>query len=280
MKIKVWGCRGSIPTPGKETLRYGGNTTCVEVRLLDNTVIIFDAGTGIRKLGQQIAKENQLNELYLYLTHAHWDHLMGFPFFAPIYMKDIKIHVRGGPIVKRSLKRYLDHQMEPPYFPVDFNRIQATLDFSAGDQEKREIGMAEILPVPLSHPNGGYGFKVVEAGKSFVFIPDNELDVRIADGLTIQGYVNFCTDADLTFHDSQYTDEEYELKRGWGHSQISSVLELGKRAGIKKLALFHHDPQRSDEELDNLVAYCRNNLKESGKAVNCFGAMEGMEIDI
>ena len=279
MRIKVWGCRGSLPTPGSDTVRYGGNTTCLEIRLNDGTLIIADAGSGIRRLGTKLLAEEDLTELYLFVTHAHWDHLTGFPFFRPAYSSKNRIYVRGGPRVKRSLAKYLEHQMEPPFFPVPFKVMQAAFDFTSGDPKRTSIGSAEIIPIPLSHPGGGYGFKLIEDGRAFVFLPDNELDLAYENGLTKEDYVDLCRGAALLMHDAQYTDDEYaSSKVGWGHSRLSSAVELGIRAKVERLGLFHHDPDHSDDDIDGFVVLCRNQVMQAGSKMECFGAQEGMEI--
>lgn len=278
MKIKVWGCRGSLPTPGKNTIRYGGNTTCLEVRLDDGTLIVIDAGSGIRKLGQSLLKEKDLTDIYLFLTHAHWDHLMGFPFFAPAYSSKHKIFVRGGPKAKESLHQYLTRQMEPPYFPVPFGTLKAEFDFTFGTPPERTVGSAKIMPIPLNHPNGGYGFKIIEAGKTFIFLPDNELDFAHSDNMTKDTYVDYCKAATLLIHDTQYTDEEYETTRGWGHTKLSSIIELGVKAGVQQLGLFHHDPNRADDQMDAFVASAQAKIAQTKSPMACFGVKEGMEI--
>lgn len=279
MQIKIWGCRGSLPTPGTATARYGGNTTCVETRLDNGSVIIFDAGSGMRKLGRRLVSEG-ITEIYLFLTHAHWDHLMGFPFFGPAYSARFTIHVRGGPRAKRSLRGYLQHQMETPYFPVRFNAMKAVFDFTHGEPDKRKIGSVEIIPMGLSHPGGCYGFKVLEGGKSFVFFTDHELDFRHEGGLDKAEYVDFCKDTDLLIHDAQYTDEEYRSTRGWGHSTFGSATAFGTNANVKRLGIFHHDPDHEDDFMDACIAYCQRRIKEAGAEVDCFAAKEGMEIVI
>lgn len=279
MRIRVWGCRGSLATPGETTIRYGGNTTCVEVELESGAVVLFDAGSGIRNLGKHILKHGP-RELYLFMTHSHWDHLNGFPFFLPAYSNQYTIHVRGGPRAKKSLQKFISHQMEPPYFPVPFGAMHAQFDFTQGSPSRRSIGHAEILPVPISHPNGGYGFKVMEEGKTFVFLPDNELDFQQEDGLVAGGYADFCRGADVLFHDAQYTDEEYASKKGWGHSRLSSVMDLGVSAGVKQLGLFHHDPDRSDDDLDRLGERCAREVRARTERTSCFPVREGMELVI
>ena len=281
MEIKFWGTRGSLPTPGHLTTRYGGNTTCVEVRLKDGTLIIIDAGSGIRLLGKSLMAEKRADsDIHLFLTHAHWDHLMGFPFFIPGYVKGNRIHVRGGPNAKRSLEKYLAHQMDPPYFPLDFENLQAEFTFTSGEPQKKQIGSAEIIPIPLSHPNGGYGCKIIENGRSFVFLTDNELLHRHAGGLDEAGYVDACLRADLLVHDAQYTEEEYKAKKTWGHSTFSQAVILAVSAKVKRLGLFHHDPERTDDDLDKKVDMCKAKLNQEGKKIECFGIREGMKIAI
>ena len=278
MEIKVWGCRGSISTPGRSTLRYGGNTTCLEIRLNDNTLIIIDAGSGIRELGKKLLEERDLTEIYLFLTHAHWDHLTGFPFFAPAYLNKYKIYARGCPCAKSSLEDYLKHQMTPPYFPVPFNAMNAEFDSTSDDPKESSIGSAKIIPVPLNHPDGGCGFKIIEEGKVFVFLTDNELDFRHEDGMSRDGYIDFSRGADLLMHDAQYTDEEYRKTKGWGHAKFSSATELSIKAEVKHFGLVHHDPDHTDDNIDGLVASCQEMIAEANSKVECFGVSEGMEI--
>jgi phosphoribosyl 1,2-cyclic phosphodiesterase len=279
MRIKVWGCRGSLPTPGRDTVRYGGNTTCLEIRLNDGTLIIADAGSGIRRLGTTLLEEENLTELHLFVTHAHWDHLTGFPFFGLAYSSKYRIHVRGGPRAKRSLAKYLKRQMGPPFFPVPFKAMKAKFLFTDADPRRTSIGSAQIIPVRLNHPGGGYGFKLIEGNKAFVFLPDNELDLAYEHGRTKKEYVDFCRGAALLMHDAQYTDDEYEsTKVGWGHTKLSSAVELGIRAEVQRLGLFHHDPNHTDEDMDRFVDLCREQIAQAGSKVECFGSKEDMEI--
>ncbi|PIX38487.1 MAG: MBL fold metallo-hydrolase [Armatimonadetes bacterium CG_4_10_14_3_um_filter_66_18] len=280
MKIRIWGGRGSLLTPGEHTRRYGGNTTCLEIRLQDDRLIVVDAGSGIRGLGNALLKEKDLSELCLVLTHAHWDHLMGFPFFVPAYLERFKLRVRGGPLAKVSLQDYLSHQMQPPFFPVEFSVMKANFDFSQGDPIRRCESGATLEPIRLSHPNNGYGHKFIENGKSFVFLTDNELDMQHERGLSRAEYVQVCEGADLLFHDAQYTDEEYQRKRGWGHSTYQSATSLALEAGVKRLGLFHHDPDRTDDDLDEQVCRCRQQLADCGSDLECFACREGEEIEL
>jgi phosphoribosyl 1,2-cyclic phosphodiesterase len=280
MKIRIWGTRGSIPAPGREMSRYGGNTTCVEIRLADNSLIIIDAGTGIRKLGQALLREAGLKDITLLLTHSHWDHLQGFPFFIPAYSEGYTLHVRGGPHARKSLEKYLAHQMEPPFFPVNFRLLRANFDFNSEERGPQTIAGARVTPIPLNHPNGGYGFEIREQGRSFIFLTDNELGYDHPGGLSAADYVERCRGADLVLHDAQYTDEEYQRTRGWGHSTYSAAVDLAAAAQVARFGLCHHDPDRSDDDLDARVMDCRQRLAGAGSRVDCFAACEGMEIDL
>ena len=280
MKIKIWGCRGSIPSPGCDTSLYGGNTTCVEVRLEDGTLLIIDAGTGIRSLGKAILEAGGPKKIHLLITHAHWDHVQGFPFFVPAYVEGYSIVVRGGPGVRRSLPAFLAHQMDPPYFPVPFGDLKADFDFQKENGRSLTIGSACILPIALKHPNGGYGYKFTENGRTFVFLTDNEIGFDHPGGLADGRYAELCRDADLLLHDGQYTQEEYRTTRGWGHSTFQAVTDLAIAAGVGRLGIFHHDPGHLDQDLDRYVEGCRRRIRANGSRVDCFGSREGMEISL
>jgi phosphoribosyl 1,2-cyclic phosphodiesterase len=280
MRIKIWGCWGSIASPGQGALRYGGNCTCLEIRPREGGVIIVDAGSGVRLLGKKLMQDKSLNELYMILTHAHWDHLSGFPFFTPAYLSRFKINVYGGPNAQGALKNYLSHQMSPPYFPVDFNVMKATFTFGYECPDMGTVGLVEFIPIPLSHPNGGYGFKFVKKEKTVVFLTDNELDYSHPGGLSRKDYVEFCRNVDLLIHDAQYTDEDYKITRGWGHSTYFDATQLAIEAGVKELCLFHHDPDRTDDDLDRQVEYCHNLIQKAESPVKCYAAAEGLEIHV
>jgi phosphoribosyl 1,2-cyclic phosphodiesterase len=259
MRIKIWGCRGSIPSPGCDTSEYGGNTTCVEVRLKDGSLIVIDAGTGIRCLGNNLLEAGGPKKLHLLLTHAHWDHLQGSPFFVPAYMEEYSILVRGGPLAKKSLEAFLAHQLDPPHFPVPFRDLKASM---------------------LKHPNGGYGYKFIEDGKTFVFLTDNEIGFDHPGGLSDAEYAEICREADLLVHDGQYTEQEYKISRGWGHSTFPAVTDLGISAEVKRLGIFHHDPRHLDQDLDRYLEECKKRISRGKSRVECFGTKEGMEISL
>jgi phosphoribosyl 1,2-cyclic phosphodiesterase len=284
MKIRIWGCRGSIATPGPATLRYGGNTTCLEVRSTTGQIIIVDAGSGVRNLGKALILEKDVTPIRFFFTHSHWDHLIGFPFFQPIYSDFYSITLCGGPHAQDSIRSYLTHQMEAPYFPVDFTLLKANFDFRC-ERPHMEPGNCrfdgmEVCPVPLNHPNGGYGYKFIDGGKSLVFLTDNELSSQHEGGLSWAHYAEFCRGADLLIHDAQYTDEEYKMTRGWGHSTFGDATRLAMEAGVKRLGLFHHDPDRTDDDLDRQVEFCREQIYLADSEIECFAAAEGMVIEL
>jgi len=278
MKLTFWGCRGSIPVPGASTSGYGGNTSCVEVRLEDGSLIVLDAGTGLRNLGKHLVEQPNGSDINLILTHPHWDHLMGFPYFAPAYLERYRIHVKGGPIAKQTVQDYLEHQMQPPYFPARFASMKARFDFTNGIPVVKHIGTAEITPIPLSHPNGGYGFRIAEGSRACVFLTDNEPGFDHPGSRAWYEYVNFCRDADLLIHDAQYTDREYERTEGWGHSTYGAAVELAVQARVKRLCLFHHDPDHDDLFLEHMLQAARAVVARRSGAVDCFLAAEGLRM--
>lgn len=280
MKIKVWGVRGSIPTPGVSTFRYGGNSTCLEIRPHGTHIIIIDAGSGIRNLGNELMREKEIEKICMLLTHSHWDHLMGFPFFKPAYFSHFTIQICGGPKAQDSLSKYLARQMEPPYFPIDFNHLRAKFEFGSPGPLSILDEELQIDSIELSHPNGGYGYKFRQNGKTFVFLTDNELAYQHEDGLKFEDYVAFCQGADLLFHDAQYTNDEYKKTRTWGHSTFDQAIDLAVAANVKSLGFIHHEPDRTDGELDAEVERCRRRLKDENRSLRCFGVMEMMEIEL
>jgi phosphoribosyl 1,2-cyclic phosphodiesterase len=284
MIITIWGSRGSITTPGINTVRYGGNSTCLEVRSKDGKVFVIDAGSGIRNLGKSLCREADTSEIRFFFTHSHWDHLVGFPFFEPAYFDRFNITFCSGPHAQRTIRKYLSHLMESPYFPVAFNHLKARFNFRCDNHNSEDIncplGCMEFRALPLNHPNGGYGCRMIEHGKKFIFLTDNELDYQHEGGLTRTEYVELCRDADLLLHDAQYTDEEYKHTRGWGHSTYKDAVALAMEAGVKRFGLYHHDPDRTDDDLDRQLDFCRRQIQQAGSSVECFACAEGMVLEL
>jgi phosphoribosyl 1,2-cyclic phosphodiesterase len=287
MNVIIWGCRGSITTPGPSTIRYGGESTCLEVRTDDGQVIVIDAGSGIRKLGKKLIKEDNVESLNLLMTHSHWDHLLGFPFFKPAYFSKFSIYLSGGSDAQLSVKNYLIHEMDPPYFPVSFNELKAKFETACCccngvcDNLLHNKGKSiKCESIPLNHPNGGYGFKLTDKKGSFVFLTDNELRFAHYKEFDRYRYIEFCKNVDLLFHDAQYNEAEYERTRGWGHSTFQDAVDFALEAGVKRLGLVHHDPDRTDDEIDQQIEICRTYIKEKGSSMECFACAEGMELTV
>ena len=279
MVIRCWGSRGSIPVSGKAFDKYGGDTTCMEVRSRGGRILIIDAGSGIRRLGRQLVDEKRL-DLDLIFTHAHWDHLMGFPFFRPLYLKKARLRIHGCPFAERFVRNALAKVMSPPNFPVRMSDLKASIRFEPQCPDRFEIDTIRIEPIRLSHPNGGNGYRLTEDGKVFVFITDNELGYTHKGGHPLRAYAAFARGADLLVHDAEYTDEAYPAYRTWGHSTWQSALELAARAGVKRLGLFHHNQDRTDRELDGIVKACRQAAREKGARLNVFAVRQDMTIEL
>ena len=256
MEIKCWGSRGSIPVSGKNYIKYGGDTTCIQVTTRSGDTIIFDAGTGIRRLGNHLLKKNRLVYHFVF-THAHWDHVMGFPFFKPIFHQEAAFYMHKCPFQSKFVETVLSKVMSAPYFPVRYAEIQSRLIHEDACPATFEIGSVTITPIAISHPNGGAGYKLEENGKSFVFLTDNELGHTHPGGLSLEEYVAFSEGADLLIHDAEYTPEEYESTRTWGHSTYICALDLALAAGVKKLGLFHLNQDRTDSQVDQMVERCK-----------------------
>ena len=277
MNIKCWGSRGSIPVSGKYYLKYGGNTTCIEIRTKDNKIIIIDAGSGIRELGNYLI-DNSYYEYSIILTHAHWDHILGFPFFKPIYLPASRINMFGCSFAQDSIKNIISRTMAHPNFPVNFDDIKSKITFNKACENSFQIGTVTIDPIPLSHPGQGRGYKIVEDGKCFVFLTDNELSYKHPGGLNYNDYVNLACEANLLIHDAEFTEEEYKITKKWGHSVYVSTLKLALDAHVKTLGLFHHNQERADKDIDNIVQQCNHTINKQRATLECYAIYEGMEI--
>lgn len=277
MIIRCYGARGSIPVSGKDYLTYGGNTTCMEIRTSDDKIIIIDAGTGIRELGNRLFTEGR-NIHHLLFTHAHWDHLIGFPFFKPIYLERAKISMYGCPFAQKSVKQVISGTMQPPNFPVRYEDVHAHFTYYETCEKPFSIGSMDVEAILLSHPNRGIGYKFSEEGKTFVFLTDNELQFTHPGGLKFDDYREFAKDADLLIHDAEFTEDEYKLTRTWGHSTYTDALRLALDANVSQFGLFHHNQGRSDTELDILVEHCNEIAASKNSSLKCFAVAQGMEI--
>lgn len=249
--MRFWGVRGSIACPGPATERYGGNTSCIEVRC-DDRLLVFDGGTGLRPLGLSLPDSDPL-ELDHFYSHTHWDHIVGVPFFCPAYRANCTIHVHAGHLAGQGgIETALRQAMSEPLFPVPLDVFHAVIDFSdfnPGDTLDLGDGIT-VRTAPLNHPNGATGYRVEFDGKSICYVTDTEHVPGSPDG-NILGLIK---DTDLVIYDSTYTDEEFPQYVGWGHSTWQEGVRLCQAAGAKQLAIFHHDPGRDDDALDRIGA--------------------------
>ncbi|MBT8490123.1 MAG: MBL fold metallo-hydrolase [Deltaproteobacteria bacterium] len=277
MLIKCWGARGSIPVSGPEYLKYGGDTTCIEIRTKNDEIIIVDAGSSIRRVGNKLTAEDRLDFTMLF-THAHWDHLMGFPFFKPLYSSKSHITICGCPFAQSTVKEMISRVMTPPYFPVNFDAIRAGITYEGECYESFSVDSVTITPIFLNHPNQGLGYKFVEDDKSFVFITDNELSFKHPGGLDFDDYRDFATNADILIHDAEYTEEDYTRTRGWGHTVYKDALRLAMEANVKNFGLFHHNQDRNDDGVELIVRDCQNIIKKNHSPLECFAVYQNMEL--
>jgi len=279
MRIKIWGSRGAVPVSGRQYLKYGGDTTGLEIRTASGDIIIVDAGTGIRRLGNQRLAEKP-HRLHLLFTHAHWDHLMGFAFFRPLFSSHFQIELYRCCFQDKFIGDVLSEMMAPPLFPVSYREIIARMSHAAANPRGFAIGSVKVVPIALSHPNGGSGYKFVENNRSFVFLTDNELGYVHPGGREFSVYLDFCRQADLLIHDAEYTPGEYKTVRRWGHSSYGDVLELAARARVKKLGLFHLNRERTDDAMDAIVGDCRSRIATRGLQMECMGVAGDMVFEV
>lgn len=251
MEIRPWGTRGSIPAPGPSTVRYGGNTSCVEVRLADGTLIIIDAGSGIRPLGAMLGP----CEGTLLLTHYHYDHVQGLPFFFPGFSPQTSITVHGPAFGDVTPREVISNQMVQPYFPAPPSELRGLKEFHITTDEPFTIGPAQVRAARVSHPGLTYAYRIEDANGTFVYMSDDEVD-RASEEL-YAGMVDLCRDADLLLHDCQYTELEYSARQGWGHSTPRQAVRLATDANVRTLMIFHHDPSHADEQVEAMAEEAR-----------------------
>ncbi|MBI4609903.1 MAG: cyclic nucleotide-binding domain-containing protein [Candidatus Rokubacteria bacterium] len=288
MVIRFWGTRGSVPAPGRRTAFFGGNTNCVELRAEDGQVFIFDCGTGARPLGLDIlSRGSTLPPIHILVTHTHWDHIQGFPFFVPAYVPGGRLRVYGARGLDRTLEGSLSGQMQHTYFPVQLENLRADIDFVELSEERFNVGPYRVITQFLNHTAPTMGYRVEAGDMKVVYCTDHEpfwwTPSRPGSPNRFEHpgerrHLEFVAGAELLIHDAQYSDEEYPAKRGWGHSTIEYVTDLAIRAGVKRLALFHHDPLHTDAWVRQQTERARRRARIQGSNVEVFAAAEGLEI--
>jgi phosphoribosyl 1,2-cyclic phosphodiesterase len=288
LTLRFWGTRGSIPTPGASTVRYGGNTPCVEVRTAEGWLIILDAGTGIRELGRSLLERGGGSPVEgdIFLTHAHWDHIQGIPFFAPLFRKGNHFTIWGSRSLQTSIDRVVRDQMSPVVFPVSFEELQARIDFQELSEERRTGNGYEVAAFAVRHPGGALGYRFATGNGTagaLVYVSDNELSAaaRYVDPPNWrERFVEFAAGASVLVHDAMYTREEYGAFVGWGHSTSEDVVELALEAGVDRLVLFHHRPERTDDQVDRCIESCRAMVAQRGGRLEVLAAAEGLTLTV
>jgi phosphoribosyl 1,2-cyclic phosphodiesterase len=279
MHIKFYGVRGSIATPGADTVKYGGNTACVLVESDSGTIFILDAGTGIKKLGDDLIKRSNISNINLMFSHLHWDHIQGFPFFAPIYRKNQKIHLMAAHLNDENVESVLS-QMTDPHFPVPSDQLEAVVEVTTNISAGLEIDDMSISTLALNHPGGGSAYKFQSVKGSLVYVTDNELYPLDDARTSFSEWLEFVKGVDYLIHDAMYLDSELEKIHGWGHSLISQTLKLAGEAGVANVILFHHDPSRTDKQLDEIKQNSREWMAQNHPDCKVFLAKEGDEYNI
>lgn len=287
--VRFWGTRGSIPTPGHKTRRYGGNTSCVEIRCGD-LELVCDGGTGLRELGLDLVQRGRPSvSAHLFFSHMHWDHIQGFPFFVPAYAKDSEIVVYDAEAGRTRVEELLHGQMRSEYFPVNFSDLGAEIRARTFERNTVELGGVTVRSFEQAHPGKSHAYAFELGSKKIVYATDSELDLlltnpaetaenaealrRLPDAL-----VAFVEGADLLIADGQYTDAEYPHKIGWGHARANTVADLAHQARVKQCAIFHHDPLHSDEAVEQKIRTACDRLDARGSQTQLFGAREGLEL--
>jgi phosphoribosyl 1,2-cyclic phosphodiesterase len=258
VKITLWGTRGSVPSAGPENVQYGGNTSCVEVRGSDGSLLVLDAGTGVRRLGTAV--EGDVARIDLLLTHLHMDHIQGLGFFAPLYQPGLEVHIWGPPALIGLRTRLARYYLSRPLFPVRLRDLPCKLELHHASLEPFAIGPFEVRADPVCHPGTTVGYRISENGRSMAYLPDHEPALGGRDAMQeadwTSGYA-LAEGVDLLIHDAQYTAEEYPAHQGWGHSAITHTLAFAAAVGARRLVTFHHDPAHTDKDLDRMLDEAR-----------------------
>jgi phosphoribosyl 1,2-cyclic phosphodiesterase len=282
MLVRIWGTRGSLPTPGASMVRYGGNTSCVQVTLSDGTHLVLDAGTGIRNLPADLGRSG--DRVHVLLTHLHLDHIQGLLFFEPLFQPGVEVTLWGPDAPGVSLERRIGRYLSAPLTPVDIRELPCRLDFRNCPTTRWHIGPAQITAEGVTHRGPTLGFRVEEGGSSLCYLPDHEPAI-IGDIDQLEaGWVSgssLAKDVDLLVHDCQYTDAEYPAHVGWGHSSLTHALQFARRVAARKTLLFHHDPGHTDDQLDAMLEAARTQWTAAGgDARAVFMAAEGIHVSV
>jgi ribonuclease BN (tRNA processing enzyme) len=279
VRARIWGCRGSLATPGPDTVVYGGNTSCLSLELSDGTPVVLDAGTGILRLGQELA-DAAARPIHLFLTHLHFDHIEGLGLFGPLWLPDREIHFWGPPSPVEGLSERIARYFSPPLFPIQLAEVPAQLVFH-DLPERFRVGSSEVLALPVSHRGPTVGFRVSDGDHTIAYIPDHEPYLGYEPGEVepdwLSGY-GLAERADTLVHDAQYSEEEYPSRRGFGHSSVAHAVAFAQACAAEQLVLFHHDPMHWDADLERLRERARELWGGEGHPPEL--AREGMELAV
>jgi phosphoribosyl 1,2-cyclic phosphodiesterase len=276
--LRFWGSRGTLPVPGRRSLRYGGNTSCVSLSFPGGGLFVFDAGTGIKELGDELMRSAERVHAKIFISHPHWDHINGFPFFAPLYAPGNNLEILGPSHGKQTIAQLLTDQMEGAHSPMTTREFAGQVAFTDLNEGSFEVEGVEVRAMLLSHPGTCLGYRMELADRSFCYITDNELFLPSSSYYSehyLERLTTFIEGCDVLVTDAAYTDDGYLAKVGWGHSCVSQVAGLAHAANVKNLCLFHHDPDQDDEDIDAKLASAEKRLRELGSSANCMAPAEG-----
>jgi phosphoribosyl 1,2-cyclic phosphodiesterase len=302
IKVKFWGVRGSIPTPGRSTLGYGGNTPCTTLSFKNGPFFILDAGTGIKELGKRLLKIKNRISAYIFISHFHWDHIQGLPFFRPAHISGNKFTILGSDDAALNLDQIISFQMDPTYFPIAIQDMKADIQFRSITEECFDIEGVVVKSMYLNHPGYALGYRITFDEKSIVYISDNEPfnmngsnylnDAHPRNEKNVEAMfdnfienknerlVRFCDSADILIHDTQFLPEEYRNKVTWGHSPFNFTVDLAIQSNVKRLILFHHDPDHDDKAIAKIQNLSRQMIRNADSSIECDAAQEGMVIHL
>src|SRR5437763_13556843 len=285
MLARIWGTRGSIAAPGPHTARFGGNTSCTEVRAADGTVIVLDCGTGARELGLQLTQTLRPPiHLHLFIGHTHWDHIQGFPFFVPAFIPGVELNVYAPLGFQQSLEEAMAGQMEYSYFPVKLRDLRSRIHFTELEEGFFRVGDVLVETQYLNHTAPTIAYRITSGRATIAYVTDHEPFWKPEDGVLHhrgdQRHVAFMKDADLVIHDAQYSEEEYLQRVGWGHSTVEYAVDVAMEAGARRVALFHHDPTHAHAAMEALEARAKARAQAAGSRMEVFAAREGLELTL
>ncbi|MBN2539843.1 MAG: MBL fold metallo-hydrolase [Deltaproteobacteria bacterium] len=284
IKVTFWGVHGTLTVPGQKTLRYGGNTPCVSLQFPGDTLVILDGGSGIKELSNHLLSEGRvITKATILISHPHWDHINGLPFFAPLYPRGNTFNIWGPANSGISMRKLIAGQMDGVYFPINIKEFGARISFRDLGEEQFAIDAITIRTMFLNHPGQCLGYRLNYGGRSICYVTDNEMypeSNRLYSKTYINKLADFVADTDVLITDCTYTDEEYEEKIGWGHSSVKQVVELADRARVKILYLYHHDLDQTDDDIDDKLKVAQALLEKRGSSTICIAPKEGEFFDV